>query len=213
MTRKSVPKLPEPPGARDGTSGDGPPLRLLVLGDSAAAGVGAPHQDKALLGQIVSRLTTDFQVTWSLRAKTGNTTETVLSWLKSQPPQQFDVAVTSLGVNDVTAMVGRARWRRQQAELRSILREKFGIETLLISGLPPLHGFPALPQPLRWALGARATQLNHDVERDVAAECDTDFLDLRFTTDTTLMASDGFHPGPGIYAQWAERVAELVNRR
>jgi len=213
VTRRTVPKLPEPPGARDGTDGNGPPLRLLILGDSAAAGVGASHQDEALLGQIVSRLAGDFQVTWSLRAKTGNTTDAVLSSLKAQPSQQFDVAVTSLGVNDVTAMVGRARWRRQQAELRSILREKFKVETLLISGLPPLHGFPALPQPLRWVLGTRATQLNHDVERDVAAECDADFLSLRFTADTSLMASDGFHPGPGIYAQWAERVAELVNRR
>ncbi|NIP82235.1 MAG: SGNH/GDSL hydrolase family protein, partial [Gemmatimonadetes bacterium] len=34
-------RLPEPPGDREGVTGAGPPLRLLVAGDSAAAGVGA----------------------------------------------------------------------------------------------------------------------------------------------------------------------------
>ena len=211
-TRRSTPRLPEPPGARDGTDGDGPPLRLLIIGDSAAAGVGASHQDEALLGHVVSRLAGDFEITWSLRAQTGNKTATVLELLEAQPAQRFDVAVTSLGVNDVTGFVGRARWRREQAQLRVILKNKFGVDTLLVSGLPPLHGFPALPQPLRWILGARATQFNHDLERDVAAEGAATFLDLRFTADTSLMASDGFHPGPGVYEEWGARVASLVRQ-
>ena len=41
--RATIPLLQEPPGERQGTSGDGPPLRLLILGDSAAAGVGTSH--------------------------------------------------------------------------------------------------------------------------------------------------------------------------
>ena len=210
VTRRTVPKLPEPPGARDGTDGNGPPLTLLILGDSAAAGVGASHQDEGLLGQVVSRLSSDFRVTWALRAKTGNTTAAILRWLGTQPAQRYDVAVISLGVNDVTGLVGRDKWRRQQAELRSVLRHKFGVDTLLVSGLPPLHGFPALPQPLRWVIGARATLFNDDLRRDVAADDATTFLDMRFTADTTLMASDGFHPGPVVYAQWGERVAALI---
>ena len=40
-TRRVTPRLPEAAGERSGTQGEGPRLRLLVLGDSAAAGVGA----------------------------------------------------------------------------------------------------------------------------------------------------------------------------
>lgn len=210
VTRRSVPKLAEPPGSRDGTDGNGRPLRLLILGDSAAAGVGATHQDEALLGQVVSRLVDQYRVSWALRARTGNTTASILQWLDKQPAQPFDVAVTSLGVNDVTGMVGRSAFRRQQAELRDILRSKFDVKTLLVSGLPPLHGFPALPQPLRWVLGARATQFNDDLRQDLAADNAATFLDLRFTADTTLMASDGFHPGPGVYTEWGDRVAANI---
>ena len=210
VTRRRVPKLPEPPGNREGVIGDGSPLRLLILGDSAAAGVGAPHQDQALLGQIVLRLADKFRVTWRLQARNGNTTATILELLKAQPAQSYDVAVTSLGVNDVTSLVGRNHWRRQQAELRTILKQKFGIGLVIVSGLPPLHGFPALPQPLRWCLGTRATQFDRYLEADVVADGIATFLDLRFTSDTSLMASDGFHPGPGIYSEWAGRVVALI---
>lgn len=210
VTRRRVPKLPEPPGSREGVTGDGSPLRLLILGDSAAAGVGAPHQDQALLGQIVLRLSDSFRVTWRLQARNGNTTSTVLDSLKRQPARNYDVAVTSLGVNDVTSLVGRDHWRRQQAELRKILKQKFGIRLVIVSGLPPLHGFPALPQPLRWSLGTRATQFDRYLEADVSTDEIATFLNLRFTSDTSLMASDGFHPGPGIYSEWAERVAALI---
>ena len=49
-------RLPEPPGPRSGVGGDGPDLRLLILGDSSAAGVGAERQEDALSGQLAARL-------------------------------------------------------------------------------------------------------------------------------------------------------------
>ncbi len=186
-------------------------MRLLILGDSAAAGVGASHQDQALLGQVVSSLQANSRVRWSLQARNGNTTATVLDLLRSQPGQTYDVVVTSLGVNDVTSLVGAKKWRQQQAELRGILKQKFGASLIVVSGLPPLHGFPALPQPLRWMLGSRATRLNRYLKADVADDEKATFVDLRFTTDLSFMATDGFHPGPEMYAEWGKRVAAVIS--
>jgi len=42
--RRVTPKLPEADGPRSGEAGSGALLRLLVLGDSAAAGVGVRTQ-------------------------------------------------------------------------------------------------------------------------------------------------------------------------
>ena len=209
-TRRNTPLLPEPPGERRGRRGSGPKLKLLIAGDSAAAGVGSSHQDEALLGQVVSRLSTEYEVEWDLQANTGDTTAATLERLDKLPPESFDVAVTSLGVNDVTKFTSRSRFRVQQSELRDMLRRKFDVTTLIISGLPPLHGFPALPQPLRWHMGSRATQLDSDLATDVAGDPDSLFLSLRFTEDTAMMASDGFHPGPAVYAEWGRRVADLI---
>ena len=82
-TRRSTPVLPEPPGARAGAKGNGPVLRLLVLGDSAAAGVGAPHQDQALSGQLVSKLSARHRVEWRLLARTGHKTIDTIARLET----------------------------------------------------------------------------------------------------------------------------------
>jgi len=54
--RRVTPRMPEPSGRRTGATGSGRLVRLLVAGDSGAAGVGAPTQDQALCGQFVRRL-------------------------------------------------------------------------------------------------------------------------------------------------------------
>jgi lysophospholipase L1-like esterase len=210
--RARVPKLPEPPGERQGRRGSGPPLSLLIIGDSAAAGVGAEHQDEALLGRLVSKLSPHYEISWDLQARTGDTTAGALARLDAMPPRHFDVVVTSLGVNDVTRMVYLGDWLRQQKQLRSVLRNKFSADRIFISGLPPMHAFPALPQPLRWHIGSRATEFNRALRADLAADADTTFLDTRFTSDTTLMSHDGFHPGPEAYAQWGQRIADAIQR-
>jgi lysophospholipase L1-like esterase len=212
-TNLRVPTLPEPPGAREGCAGDGPPLKLLVIGDSAAAGVGVSHQDEALLGQVVSRLAGRFQVEFGLHAKTGYTTSDILRHLDEIEPRAYDVALTSLGVNDVLALTSRGTWLARQRRLRQLLREKFGVRLLVISGLPPIHSFPALPQPLRWHLGSRATEFNEALGAAVQADADTGLVNLRFSADASMMASDGFHPGAPIYAEWAERAARIILSR
>lgn len=209
-TNLRVPTLPEPPGARQGRVGEGPPLKLLIVGDSAAAGVGVERQDDALLGQVVSRLASRYRVEFELQAKTGFTTADILRRLDEMAAQDFDVALTSLGVNDVLALTGRAAWLARQAQLRQVLREKFGVRLLILSGLPPVHSFPALPQPLRWHLGSRATEFNDHLAAAVAAEPDARMVNLRFEADAGMMASDGFHPGPPIYSEWAERAAQCI---
>ncbi len=76
--------------------------------------------------------------------------------------------------------------------------------------MPPVHGFPALPQPLRWYLGRRATEFDKLLQQDVAAELGTHFVSLRFSRDVTLVAADGFHPGPAIYREWAMHAAQQI---
>lgn len=212
QVRRTVPQLPEPPGERTGRTGQGPGLRLLVTGDSAAAGVGAAHQREALLGQLVAQMAGTYTVDYALFARTGATTASTLRALDKLCGQSFDAVVTSLGVNDVTAGVGLAPWRQQQGALRNYLRESLGVQQIIITGLPPVHGFPALPQPLRWYLGRRATQFDRALQQDVAKEVGCHYLSLRFSQDTRLMASDGFHPGPAIYQVWASQAAERLHQ-
>ncbi len=208
--RRSVPRLPEPPGPRAGSIGSGPPLRLLILGDSATAGVGAAHQDEALSGRLIEALAPDFDLCWTLFARTGATTASTLRRLDEFADGPFDIALTSLGVNDVTSGIAPEDWLAQQATLRRVLAERHGVRGLVVCGLPPMHGFPALPQPLRWYLGAKAGRFDRALAGAIGEIDHARFLSLRFTEDTSQMASDGFHPGPPVYREWARRAAPVI---
>jgi lysophospholipase L1-like esterase len=208
--RRRTPRLPEPPGPRAGVSGAGPLVRVLILGDSAAAGVGAPHQDQALSGHLARGLARRFETSWQLEARTGARTADAITRVRALQTSRFDYVVTSLGVNDVVASTTLPSWRAQQRELREVVRSSLGAPVQIISGLPPVWGFPALPQPLRWYLGRRARQFDRALAADVAMESDAVFLPLDFALDASLMATDGFHPGPEIYRQWADRLGAVI---
>lgn len=200
--RRTTPVLPEPPGTREGTAGEGPLLRLLVVGDSAGAGVGAATQDEALTGRIVERLRGRFRVEYRLIAETGATTASTIRHLERLDPFAVDAVVTSLGVNDVTGDVGVARFLELQARLRELLRSKFGARLVLVSGLPPMGRFPALPQPLRWYLGARARELDRALAVALPDGRGAEHLPFEGEVSPGNMAADGFHPGPAIYEAW-----------
>lgn len=80
--RRTTPRLPEAAGLRRGEEGAGPGLRLLIVGDSAAAGVGVATQAQALSGRLLTSLVADFRVRWRLVAATGYTAQDVLDRLR-----------------------------------------------------------------------------------------------------------------------------------
>ncbi|MCU0188588.1 hypothetical protein, partial [Citrobacter freundii] len=80
--RKNTPRLLEASGEREGIVGNGRPLSLLILGDSAAAGVGVETQQDALSGAIISELQNQYLISWKLHAKTGDTTKQVFQALQ-----------------------------------------------------------------------------------------------------------------------------------
>lgn len=209
--RRVTPVLPEPPGPRAGRCGKGLALRLLILGDSAAAGVGAATQGEALSGQLVRALSPRFDLRWKLIARTGATTLETLETLAGIEREPFDVVVTSLGVNDVTGGRSPRRWMIDQARLVALLREEFGASRILLSALPPMHLFPALPQPLRAYLGAQALRYNAALRAFAQTAPACTWVPLEVTQDRDHMAHDGFHPGPQIYAAWAGCLARQID--
>ena len=208
--RRRVPRLPEPPGAREGETGEGPPLALLLLGDSSVAGVGAGSQDEALLGRTVEALARRRRVRYRSLARTGWTTRDALAALEALPPERFDVALTGLGVNDVTGGVPLGRWLEDQARLRERLAARCGVALAVVSGLPPMGRFPALPQPLRAWLGARAGHFDRALEAALADDPRAAFVPLRTFSDGATTSADGFHPGPGAYREWAARAVAAI---
>ncbi|PIE41416.1 MAG: lipase [Gammaproteobacteria bacterium] len=210
-TRIKTPVLPEACGERAGVQGKGPLLRLLVVGDSAAAGVGVEHIKDALPGRLVEKLSGGYTVSWALLAQSGLNTEQICQLLASVQPVEYDIAVVSAGVNDVKGLRRVEDWLDNMDQVISLLQEKYSVKHIVISPVPPMHGFSALPQPLRWYLGARAKRFNQHLQKLLAAHSSCSLLANDFPLEADFLAEDGFHPSLKTYDRWANEASDVIS--
>lgn len=208
--RRVTPRLPEPGGQRSGCVGAGPLIRILVAGDSAAAGVGASSQDEALCGQLMHRLSQRARVEWRLIAATGLDSPGLLGLLSDQTADRYDVVVLSIGVNDVTRVRSPGQWLRLQDQLASLVETRFSAQLLVHNAVPPMHAFTALPQPLRWFFGRWAQAFNQRLATVLSGQTRRTFHRPFLMTTSGGLATDGFHPGPAGYAAWAEGLSQHI---
>ncbi len=211
--RRVTPKLPEPAGVRAGLVGTGRPISVLIVGDSAAAGVGVDHQNRALSGCLVNALSQTNRVRWKLLANSGDTSAQLLERLQqmaNEAAEQWETVLVSIGVNDVTALTSGRSWVANLEAIIETLASPLGAKRIYLSSVPPMHEFPALPQPLRWWLGLRARQLNRLMRQVAANRPNCEFVQVPYVSDSRFMAADGFHPGRDAYELWGKHVADLI---
>lgn len=208
--RRVTPRLPEAAGPRQGQVGQGPPLSLLVTGDSSAAGVGVATQQQALAGQLAQRLAPRWRVAWSVVARTGLDTRGLAQWLAQAPAQRHDIAVVCTGVNDVTGRVRPDDFVAQLEELVGSLRGRHGVQLTVLSPMPPMQHFTALPQPLRAYLGWQSRRLDAALRRHAQRWPGCALLPAPLPVHPGAIASDGFHPSESTYAAWADAVAATI---
>ena len=211
--RRTALRLPEAAGAREGIVGKGAiALRLLVVGDSSAAGVGVADQAQALalpLAKVLSERL-DAAVAWQLVAQSGVNAAQASEMLAQAQLQPADVVVIVLGVNDVGSQTRAPQFAAQLSLLWERLRQRTGARWAVACGVPPMHLLPAVPQPLRWYLGRYAQWLDAAMRRWTQQQ-GLGYCALQWAADPGNLATDGFHPGPGLYPQWAGRLAGIID--
>jgi lysophospholipase L1-like esterase len=214
-TRARLPRLPEAAGPRQGEVGRGPLLRLLMLGDSSAAGVGVARQSQALAGFLPSALARQarLRVRWQLVARSGVTSAQCLDLLLEHAPLEADVAVVVLGVNDVVDQVPSQRAVAAREALANRLRNAHGVGHVVFAPLPPVHHFPGLPQPLRWVAGRDARRHDDALAAWARTRSDVSHVPIDLPLNRELMAADGFHPGEPVYRICGTAIAEHIAAR
>jgi len=213
--RKTAQRLPEASGERSGFLPgrlEDPPLRLLFLGDSSAAGVGVALQDYALAYPCAASVhrRTGRSVQWRLLAQSGINTSQAAALLEQHPPGPAEIFVTALGVNDVTSQKTPKQFVNDYRALVRQIQLRTGAAAGVINGLPPMGSFLAIPNPLRWYLGRYAKRLDAQLRSWVATQPQLRHVSLELSSEPSALASDGYHPGLEGYRQWAEHVAQCV---
>lgn len=215
--RRSTPRFAGAPGPREGTTGNGATHRLVGLGDSVIDGVGCSSSASALTAQTAEALAerTGACIHWRMAGRSGADTRRIRSTLlPGAGIEAADFVVVSAGVNDVTGLKRRATFRAELSGLLADIRSRAPSAIVAVAGLPPMDRFPALPQPLRAALGLRARQFDRVVS-EVAANApgvvrigiDLDATDIPATEQ---FAPDGYHPSASACRELASALADAL---
>jgi lysophospholipase L1-like esterase len=210
-----------PDGGGDGRGLDrqqeAAPLRLVVLGDSTAAGVGSPTLEESLpvliAQRVADRLGRPVAVT-GLGVSGAVTRDVAEGQVPAVAGLEPDVVVAVVGSNDVTHGTPPWRLRDDIAELRAAVGDATGAP-LVLAGIPLFGSADALGRPLRWVVDAYANVLR-DAQRAAAATNGVPFVEIardaspRFSGVPEAMSPDGFHPAPVGYGFWADAIAPVT---
>lgn len=205
-----TPRLPDAAGPTTGlVDGDGPPLDVVVLGESTVAGIGAATHADALSGQLGRALAEHVgrAVAWRAVGRTGATARVALTDLVPRLDGRADLLVVSLGVNDVLWLRTPARWAADLGALVDAARARLGDPAVVVVGMPPVRDFRIFPQPLRLVLGLRARALDEATRLVVGMRPGVVSVhpDVAFAPE--WFCDDRLHPSPRGYARWADEIA------
>lgn len=209
--RRDTPRLPDAALPWSGATPGPDPLRLLVIGDSTAAGVGADTQDDALPGHLGRELAalTGRGVDWRAIGENGaDVREFIERYLDDATADPCDIVFLSIGANDALGLRSRAAFVRDIRTILGRLRAASPDATILMSSLPAFFRFELLPNPLRWNLYLHSRSLEDGARAVVESFPGAHMSPPPPPYTPGFFASDLFHPGPLGYRDWARFAVE-----
>lgn len=212
-TRRKIGRLPDAQGETAGRFGGGEnAVKLLVIGESTAAGVGARTHEAALAGQFARFLSRKIgkTVNWNVIGKSGITVrETINELVPKIPDENFDYIVVALCGNEVLKLRSPRNFRHDMLEFLGILREKNPEAVVFITNAPAIRLSPVLPQPIKFILGHLSALHDKNIREFTAPMPNI----LYFPQPTEVVEdffADGIHPSEKGYTLWSERMVETL---
>lgn len=188
-------------------------LKILIMGDSSAVGVGAISPTGSVAGLIAQ----DFpDAHIDNLAVSGMRTEGLVKSFDQVAGQKYDLIIIHIGGNDIVRFVDI---EESVNNLRLILNKSaaVGENTVLITA-GNMESVKMFPWPVRKIYGAHS-RLYRDKFMQVANEMNIHYVDLYRTKDSDpyyinpslYYSRDLLHPSEAGYAVWYERIGPIVD--
>ena len=214
--RRKVGRLPDAGGEKHGKFENGEQsAKLLVLGESTAAGVGARTHETGLAGQFSRFLgrKIDKSIEWRVVGRSGITVkETIHELVPKIPDEKFDYILLALCGNEVLSLRSPRAFRRDMRRLIAILKEKNADATFFITNAPAIRLSPILPFPIKFILG-HLSALHDANAQEFTAEMGRVFYFHQPTSVPEDFFADGIHPSEKGYTAWSKRMIEFFEEK
>lgn len=221
ITARNRPSLD--PRTAPGLGGDrgpstGPLLRLVVLGDSIASGVGAQDEPHSLAGRVATALAADgYRVqAHSVAVPNSHVVDVKIQAsraLITSEADPYDVALIVVGAMDVCSWTSLEEI--EQATYRAVAALTNRDIRVVLATTVDLGSAPCVRQPLRGLWGLRSRKVA-DAQLAGALEGGAEVVDLvdatgtSFSGDRGLYSEDGFHPSTDGYRNLADAITPVV---
>jgi lysophospholipase L1-like esterase len=211
--RRKIGRLPDAEGKTVGKFGaDEAAVKLLVVGESTVAGVGAETHEKALGGQFARFLSRKIgkSVEWFIIGRSGITAkETIYELVPKIPDEKFDYILLGLGGNEVLKLSSPRKWRRDMMKLLDILQKKNPGAIFFLTNAPAIRLSPVLPHPIKFILG-HLSALHDKNSREFTAQMENVLYFPQPNEVVEDFFADGIHPSEKGYALWSEKMIETL---
>lgn len=207
---------PPDPSGLYGAGLTGPPIRLVVLGDSGAAGYGATQPGETFGAFLAAGLASlaDRPVRLTALARVGARTAQLPDQIAMLGGARFDVAAMMIGANDVTHQI---RPTSSVRALQDAVQTLIGMGGEVVVGTcPDLGTVRPIAQPLRqvartWSRRLAAAQTIATVEAGGRSVSLGSILGPEFAAAPhELFGPDQFHPSPAGYRSCAGAMLPTV---
>ncbi|WP_321342435.1 SGNH/GDSL hydrolase family protein [Breoghania sp.] len=209
--RLRVERLQPAPGEPGGhILGDGPEIRLLVVGDSSAAGVGLDDLEDGLAAQVARNL--NARTGRAVIYRTAGFNSAISSELRDHvvphiEPRDWTHVLISVGTNDIKNFRSGRGWKKGFGGLLYALRARFPGADFYWSNIMLMTEVPALPPLLGRILERRARLINM-MGNTLCAERGATSISRMGEMDPNGFCSDGFHPSASGMALWGKHIAD-----
>ncbi len=218
--KREVPRLPTPGDRPFGIcKGKDKEFNILGLGESTMAGVGIVKHAFTLTGLTAFRLNKllGFSVNWKILAESGISLKKLNKLISEQSDENVDLVLVSMGGNDVFQLTPPWIWKNNIYTCVKLLFQNYKKPLILISPVPPVGRFPAIPKPLRFMFGFWEFLLQASLAQEINSMDNVYLLDERFPDGKEYYLEDGIHPSPLAYNPWSEKLSimtlELINQK
>ncbi|RIW15891.1 SGNH/GDSL hydrolase family protein [Algoriphagus lacus] len=180
-------------------------LKILVLGESTVAGVGASQPQFTLPGQLSKLMGHNYEIT--NLGKNGLRISQVFSHLGGEILDHKNGVkgiFIFLGANDCFHLTHPIRYRKHLNNVISKLLTQFTPDWIYLADIPPVHLFPAFPALLRNYLKTQRNFLRAEMIAFANENQNVVFDPLTGTFNPEFFSSDGIHPSDFGYEKIAE---------
>lgn len=211
--RRKVGVLPDAAGDKRGRFGAGEAaVKLLAIGESTVAGLGARTHETALAGQFARALSARVgkTVEWHVIGKNGVTAARALRELVPLIPadEKFDYIIIGLGGNDVLKLSSPLKWRRAMMKMLRTLREAHPEAKIFITNVAAVKLSPILPEPIKFILWQLSRLHNANIKEFIVEFDDVFYYEQPENVPPDFFA-DGIHPSEAGYAVWSEEIIKV----